>query len=419
MPSCEGQGTYLGVLPMKDASSSYSRGTSFSSNFQGYHWEPKVFNHSLSHPERAFMGSGNDVQSNRKPSPRPQEMHIAQPSETTAPECGRTSMANVQKSKFIEQFGSDRSLSSPALGAGGSIQESLVSPRQMSVGWMSGGRRLGYGYTLVPADEADGRPSHGNLGEPVVGDNKQGTEVVSDSHDKQRTETTSKISLRIGDSTYDISSIIHRLNPRHRSGAATSVEATNQSDTASCDSVTSSLWEKLGYRKKGRNDQETETDKKPPWSHFCGVGLEQTLEEPSISRRDASGNVDGEERGRMGLNHARSIWAKGRSMTELAREVEAKMAISAEQNSIALRNGTRVVKYKIRDLRKRCQKADDDHPIFAVDRKDSFGTSQERASTPDKHIIDREEPEGSGSDDVADNLADTFHEFPEIQPVPE
>lgn len=65
--------------------------------------------------------------------------------------------AEAQKSRFAERFESARSLSSPAHGHNDADAD-LASPRKVSVGWMSGGRRLGYGYALVPANDGADEP---------------------------------------------------------------------------------------------------------------------------------------------------------------------------------------------------------------------------------------------------------------------
>ncbi|PLB54454.1 hypothetical protein P170DRAFT_505214 [Aspergillus steynii IBT 23096] len=400
----------------KEPSSSYSRKTSISSDFPGYRWENKGVNNTSASPEKESTGAGFDGTQNRKPSPRPREVHAGQSSEFSPlnpRDHDGTDTTDIQKGRFIGQLGSNRSVSSPVPNTNCGTDESLASPRKVSVGWMSGGRRLGYGYTMVPADESIERPSHGKPATPLRTESRQGSDGATAGHTKQCSEKTSKISLRIGDSTYDISSIIQRLNPRHR--ATTSVEITNRSDTASCDSVTSSLWEKLGYRKKSQNEQETDADKKVPWGHFCGVGLDQTLREPPVMSKDAPASVGSEDRGRLGLSRAKTILAKGRGVGAIARELE---------HSIVQSKGPRVMKYKIRDLRNRRHKTDDDRPIFD-NRKGSYGTSQdgeERESNPDINAVDRDEvedPKQPSFDLVSDDWVDKIHEGLDIQPIPE
>ncbi|KAI9042514.1 uncharacterized protein KD926_005368 [Aspergillus affinis] len=398
----------------KEPSSSYSRKTSISSEFPGYRWEPKAFNNSSASPDKGSTGTGFEVAPNCRQAPRPREMHTGQSSELSPRDHRSADTVDTQKSKFIGQPSPDRSVSSPVPCASRGTNESLASPRKVSVGWMSGGRRLGYGYTMVPADESAEQPSHGNPTTPVRTDGMQGSERANVSHSKQGSEKMGKISLRIGDSTYDISNIIQRLNPRHR--AATSAEITNRSDTASCDSVTSSLWEKLGYRKRSHNELDTDVDKKSPWSHFCGVGLDQTSREPPILSKDSSTSAAGEDTGHLALRRAKTILAKGRSVSAIARDLE---------HSIVQNKGTRVMKYKIRDLRNRRRKTDDDGPIFTDNRKGSYGNSQdgeERESSPDVIGVgqnEAEEPKEPSFDLVSDDWIDKIHECLDIQPIPE
>ncbi|KAK1143102.1 hypothetical protein N8T08_006986 [Aspergillus melleus] len=398
----------------KEASSSYSRKTSISSEFPGYRWEPKAFNNSSAGPDTGPTGTGFDVAPNSRQSHRPREMHTGLANELSPQDHRGTYTTDTQKSKFIGQPSSDRSVSSPVPSASRGTNESLASPRKVSVGWISGGRRLGYGYTMVPADDSAEQSSHGNPTTPVKTGGKQGSDRANAGHSKQGSEKTGKVSLRIGDSTYDISNIIQRLNPHHR--AATSAEITNCSDTASCDSVTSSLWEKLGYRKRSHNEPDTDVEKKSPWSHFCGVGLDQTSREPPVLNKVSPTSAGDDVKGRLGLHRAKTILAKGRSVSAIARDLE---------HSIVQNRRTRTMKYKIRDLRNRRRKTDDDGPIFPDNRKDSYGDSQdgeERESNPDVVRVgqdEHEEPKEPCFDLVSDDWVDKIHECLDIQPIPE
>lgn len=59
---------------------------------------------------------------------------------------------SITKSKFVEQF---RPVTNDSESSRSPIDELESSPRQVSIGWMTNGRRVGYGYTMVSkAEEA-------------------------------------------------------------------------------------------------------------------------------------------------------------------------------------------------------------------------------------------------------------------------
>ncbi|KAJ5812180.1 hypothetical protein N7474_008481 [Penicillium riverlandense] len=57
---------------------------------------------------------------------------------------------SIVKSKFVEQLSP---ITNDSESPGSPIQELESSPRQVSVGWMTNGRRVGYGYTMVSKPE--------------------------------------------------------------------------------------------------------------------------------------------------------------------------------------------------------------------------------------------------------------------------
>ncbi|KAH3269046.1 hypothetical protein KXW23_000082 [Aspergillus fumigatus] len=64
-------------------------------------------------------------------------------------DCGSLGKTDALKSRFTEQFDLNRSITSLGSVA---MRSGVTSPRKVSIGWMSGGRRLGYGYTVVDGD---------------------------------------------------------------------------------------------------------------------------------------------------------------------------------------------------------------------------------------------------------------------------
>lgn len=88
---------------------------------------------------------------------------------------GSTPATGLSRSKFREHCDSGNSeltlVQSPP-----SDTTELGSPRKVSIGWMSGGRRVGYGYSLV-SDGQDEQQSHGS---DDRGQSKPGTNVQAD-----------------------------------------------------------------------------------------------------------------------------------------------------------------------------------------------------------------------------------------------
>ncbi|KAJ5787184.1 hypothetical protein N7457_002174 [Penicillium paradoxum] len=78
---------------------------------------------------------------------------------------GTESSAEVLKSKFVEQLEWGNSRPAQVYGMPNGA-ESVGSQRKVSPGWMTGGRRVGYGYTLVDNDD-DHSPTAGVSGSPA------------------------------------------------------------------------------------------------------------------------------------------------------------------------------------------------------------------------------------------------------------
>ncbi|KAF4216763.1 hypothetical protein CNMCM8980_007243 [Aspergillus fumigatiaffinis] len=140
-------------------------------------------------------------------------------------DCGSLCKTDALKSRFTEQFDLNRSITSLGSVA---MSNGVTSPRKVSIGWMSGGRRLGYGYTVVDGD---------------------------------RDETAGKDSGKASSTRWEsptkphIAHIIDRLRVSRWSGATALIRPSNASDSARCDSVVNSrTWRSCEYaigRKKG------------------------------------------------------------------------------------------------------------------------------------------------------------------------
>lgn len=160
------------------------------------------------------------------------------------------------KSKFVEQFGINKPVSFSRSLSNGSIDQQDLPPRKVSVGWMSGGRRLGYGYTLVSENE-DRDQEIGTKSNPTVGSENQGEgerngdELENTTRSSNREFTGKDHRRQSSSSNRDVQGS-GSLSPRHFSGATTLIRATRASESTDASSGGSSFWERLLSR---GNDQ--------------------------------------------------------------------------------------------------------------------------------------------------------------------
>lgn len=160
------------------------------------------------------------------------------------------------KSKFVEQFGINKPVSFSRSLSNGSIDQQDLPPRKVSVGWMSGGRRLGYGYTLVSEDEDNDREI-GTDSNPTAGSENQGEgerngdELENTTKSFDRESTGKDHGRQSLSSNRDVQGS-GTLSSRHFSGATTLIKATRTSESTDASSGGSSFWERLLSR---GNDQ--------------------------------------------------------------------------------------------------------------------------------------------------------------------
>lgn len=180
------------------------------------------------------------------------------------------------RSKFVEEFGINRSISS------GSIE--ALPPRKVSIGWMSGGRRLGYGYTLVSDDEDRGGDkdqeaqtvSNPNAGSENIGRaNGAAIETTAQESDKPPSEQHDGVSLSF-DNQLRFSAdqaFTSQLSLRRWSGATALMRVTKPGDPTDRSPAASSFWERFTRR----NDQDDSwwNEAKIFRRSFFGTDLEQ------------------------------------------------------------------------------------------------------------------------------------------------
>lgn len=135
---------------------------------------------------------------------------------------------------------------------------------------MSGGRRLGYGYSLVAEDEVESQKSLADSSPPensgnnsmVNGDTK---EESPGNQDQDPDWQANKAPSALGEpsiSNSDLPGSMNPQTPRRWSGATALVTTTNSSESANRDSTASSFWEWLTSRRMSQDNTCEKTNEK-------------------------------------------------------------------------------------------------------------------------------------------------------------
>ncbi|KAI9930893.1 hypothetical protein MW887_010544 [Aspergillus wentii] len=224
-----GKGALKFDLPLvchsKNPSSFYSRMASLSSAASGDHQAQSLdtIDHGSLKPERRFPSAVHSVAG--------------------------------KKSKFTEHFDLDRSNASVGTFVRGEKPEDLVTPRKVSIGWMSGGRRLGYGYTLISESE-EGSPMGSNSPQNRKRDITSNRLTIENIVRKVSPRNNSRASSTLTEapgSVNGIPNIIDRISLRNLSSATACRRATNTKGSTDVDSENSSLWARLAGRKDAKS----------------------------------------------------------------------------------------------------------------------------------------------------------------------
>ncbi|KAE8373458.1 hypothetical protein BDV26DRAFT_271971 [Aspergillus bertholletiae] len=369
-------------------SSSYSRRTSFSSGFSKYQFETNIF--SLPESVRGPMKNPYAHSSSLDPPVQPQETAEASSGTPTAASSCETS-GRAQQKKSPRPCKVDPLVTPPGADLQRNAGTAASSSRQVSVGWMSGGRRLGYGYTLVPGDDKGGSLSQEdtcslmtcdlNSASTIGKGHGKGPANATDNPDAGQDKTSR---LGKGEPTFEVTNMMHRLNIRHWSSATIFSGTNNTDEEPSNTLITSMLWGKFGFLRKSQNEPDIPVYQKPPWSHFCGVGLDQGVDgtlTPPPNKACPVKEIDGQlSKERMGLHRARSLWTKSRSLTDRAYGLETKLTtkipISIRQNPWQQREKTRVVKLKTRGRKTTIDNSlDEEKPILPGPQQHNFSAT--------------------------------------------
>ncbi|PWY86165.1 hypothetical protein BO70DRAFT_222261 [Aspergillus heteromorphus CBS 117.55] len=408
--------------PMNQASSCYSQKTGFSS--------ASGPNHSV---DSRFQSQFTSQPFAREPSPsfsyssQAQEPPLANYHRPGVADSHGSGKPEMQKSNFTERFESDRSLASH--GQQGGTGMSPASPRNVSVGWMSGGRRLGYGYTMVPANDGADHPSQG-IQDSLQTDSCQaapaekGRPEMPMNADKEAKGHNRKASDKTGEPGLDISSIMNRMHLRSLSSAL--------SEVTSGDFRKGSLLEKISKRKKDQSD--TNADTKNPWDFCSWVDPNRSLSEqqspqksPSVSTKSTQGRTLSRWET---LRRTGSLWTKGHSVSAIARGIEAKAhaksAAPGGRYPVARRKDRQVMKFRVLDRNHRAHSADDAVPFVPVEHSDESPSSprsqdeeqvdEEQITHADNHATEKDQPNPSDNSGQGVN-ADEWEDCQEMASI--
>ncbi|EAW10203.1 uncharacterized protein ACLA_046690 [Aspergillus clavatus NRRL 1] len=278
------------------------------------------------------------------------------------------------------------------------LNSSLASPRKVSIGWMSEGRRLGYGYTLVAEDE-------------VKNDDKQ----------------SSKTSWTKGESmvSANISSIMDRLNFRRWSGATTFQKSANVSDSASCNSVRSTPLLRVANRRKAStlNERRTLWSSKPDNSSIQRLKGSSELDENVHDSIRTTWTISTKHRKES--QSVRNMLAKQRRVKHTSHNPAAKETTLGGRGTTRPKKGTQIMKLKMIRRKDWREKLNDDAPIVLTKRTargraspDTIGCSTE-ADALDQQAVCRSEDyqdplERAVSETISDDWVSLYQDCLEL-----
>ena len=318
--------------------------------------------------------------------------------------------SDALKSKFVEEFGINRPVTFTRSPSTGSIDPNeYLPPRKVSVGWMSGGRRVGYGYTLVAEDNerdkealADTKPRSGDESDKEATREKETDNKPQDSNEQStgQDEKVSSISAEPLGSNNERLSFSNRLTLRRWSGATALVRAARTNGSTDRHSVASSFWERLTGRQNDQEDLEKKTDNKDYEDHCPGPDLHL------LPEKSPEGPVSAENKNRRSLDRSMGTRLSINLAADKRKSVEEDVPAQAgpDVNDLgSLSNKRGMVKFRVlhRRRRRNNHSSTDSQSIFPVKRSlwmhDSEQMSREkleRASCPE--IYDKVVAPGPG-----------------------
>ncbi|KAL2838136.1 hypothetical protein BJX68DRAFT_259336 [Aspergillus pseudodeflectus] len=291
-------------------------------------------------------------------------------------------------SRITEKLGSDRSVG--AAGHGSHEEDDATSPRKTSIGWLSEGRRVGYGYTLVPSEHTrEGQQQmqgeSGSLG--GCDSRKDSPKGLKDTehelaniHETEQTGNARNEMPKTSVSSFDLSGILQKLNLPRWTGTNFALKTSNNSDAGSCDSGGSSLFGIFSNRRKPNEQVGPHIEAENPWEFCSWVRPSQSLGEQQVAahQQDSIRSREHAEAQLIDklatLRRRGGAWATKRKVSEIAHNIErravAKLAASAEQFPAVQRTATRVLRLKGPTSKEHVGRMHDGKPMFATSQLD-------------------------------------------------
>ncbi|KAJ0419946.1 hypothetical protein BJY00DRAFT_313422 [Aspergillus carlsbadensis] len=318
-------------------------------------------------------------------------LHSEEPRSSAQSRDNRTADENHGlASQITEKLGSDRSVG--AAGHESHEEDDATSPRKTSIGWLSEGRRVGYGYTLVPPEHAsEGQQQmQGESGSPRGCDSLKGSpkgpkvteHEHADIHQAQQAGNSRNGMSKTSESSFDLSGILQKLNLPRWTGTNFAVKTSNNGDAGSCDSGGSSMFGIFSNKKKPDEQLGPHIEAENPWEFCSWVRQSQSLgeQQAAAAQQDSIGSREHAEAQLIDklatLRRRGGAWATKRKVSEIARNIErravAKLAASAEQFPAVQRTATRVLRLKGPASKDHVGRMQDDKPMFATSQLDGY-----------------------------------------------
>ncbi|PKY02166.1 hypothetical protein P168DRAFT_329131 [Aspergillus campestris IBT 28561] len=286
--------------------------------------------------------------------------------------------ASTSQGKFTEHFEFNPS----TVSLKPDCQSEVGSSCSVSVGWLSGGRRMGYGYALVPS--TNDRPSQDGSVGPMIDDADASHQRAvgnqsSVSAGRDTSDENVRTSSKTASSSLNVPGFARRWSPRNRPG----IPCYKPTSIHSTGGESPSLWDRISHWRGNQDTREAvETDLIPPWAHFCGVGPASPASQSQ--QRTASATTKNTEgplsKRQVRLRRAKSLWAKRRGVAERISSLDAKAPIrkgSKEAYPVVRRRASRGIRFKVRARKGRHSTDESDNvPIIPARNSGDTGVSQ-------------------------------------------
>lgn len=287
----------LDIGKPRAASSIYSRPTSLSSGPSKYRFESRIFSHLYHNPPDGIAECPSNLEENMDPCKPHDTLNEIGPSSQKSAAHTENDVEPLQESKRAPSWVSD-SHSDPS------------STRKVSIGWMTEGRRLGYGYTLISEDDegyhsprtARGSPEPGDPDHTTEPDNKCSTENQVDIDCKSTEKAPGT-----GKSVFDIFKVSHRFNSRHLP-SKTTIKNDNNRKTGG-KSVAALLFRSPTARKRGQSKETTRTKSKTRKSDSGGQHQTSTNADSQNGAHPPFENSSHFTKGQS-LRRAKTLWTR-------------------------------------------------------------------------------------------------------------